>query len=250
MLRPIHERRFERNRSENLFCGVYESMEAAAAARPVTRPLGYDNDESATLYAPVNRPESHDYPAMFWLGRAMAEGARAVFDVGGHVGLKFYAFREILGFDDALSWTVCDVPAVVRQGRTIAAERKVSGQLRFTDDYGALSGHDLLFASGSLQYLPMTLGDWLRGVIRPPHRILINTTPLHHDRSFFTLNSIGTACCPYRVMHEASLVRQLDAIGYRVVDRWFNVGKSLRLPLEDGYDVEAYRGLYLVRDRD
>jgi hypothetical protein len=40
-------------------------------------------------------------------------------------------------------------------------------------------------------------------------------------------------------MHEAGPVRKRDALGDKVLDRWFNVGNSLRLPMEDGHDVEV-----------
>ncbi len=32
-----------------------------------------------------------------------------------------------------------------------------------------------------------------------PKRIVINTTPIHEQHDFFTLNNIGTAYCGYRV---------------------------------------------------
>jgi putative methyltransferase (TIGR04325 family) len=70
---------------------------------------------------------------------------------------------------------------------------------------------------------------------------------MHHSKGFYTLNSIGTAFCPYRVVHEASFVKDLDALGYRATDRWANPGKGLHLPFEDGYDVPAYRGGYFER---
>lgn len=245
--RRAYDRRFAANRGENLFRGVFPSAEAALASAPASRPLGYDNEEAATMYAPRRRPETYDYPAMFWLDRAIRAGARRIFDVGGHVGLHYYAFRDCLDYPVDLHWTVCDVTAVVDRGRRIAEERGVSAQLAFTDDYAALDGADLLLASGSLQYLPMTLADWLRGVSRPPPRIVVNTTPMHPAKDFYTLNSIGTAFCPYRVVHEAGFVKALDSLGYRATDRWANPGKGLHIPFQEGHDVPAYRGAYFER---
>ena len=246
--RAAYERRFAGNRDENLFRGIFASADAAAASAPPTRPLGYDNADAASMYGIRTRPDTHDYPALFWLGRAIADGALRVFDVGGHVGVKYYAFRDALRYPPQLRWTVCDVPAVVENGRRIARERGVDAQLGFTGDHDALDGCDVLFASGVLQYLPMSLPEWLQRLRSPPRRIVVNQSPLHPEREFFTLNSIGTGFCPYRVIHEASLVRGLGELGYRVADRWTNTGKSLRIPFEDGYDVPDYRGLYAVRD--
>jgi putative methyltransferase (TIGR04325 family) len=245
--RRAYDRLFEQNPGRNLFRGVFTSAEAAVATAPKTRPLGYDNPESAAMYPVRNRPDAHDYPAMFWLAKAFDAGARTVFDVGGHVGLKWYAFRESVGFPPGLQWTVCDVPAVIARGATLAREKAPDAPLRFTADDRALDGCDLLFASGALQYLPMTLPEWLGGLASPPRHIVLNTTALHPEREFFTLNSTGTAFCPYRVSREGALVGALERMGWRAVDRWANVGKTLVIPFEDGYDLPEYRGMYLVR---
>ncbi len=246
--RAEFDRRFEANHArENLFRGVFETADAARAAIPREAPVGYDNAESAGLYAIRSRPDAYDYAPMFWLKRAIDEGARRIFDVGGHVGLKWYAFRDAIGYPPDLRWTVCDVPAVIDEGARIARERGVDAQLRFTGDYADLAGCDVLFASGALQYLPMSLGDWLRGLPAMPSRIVLNTTPLHPDREFFTVNSTGAAFCPYRVMREGALVGALRGLGFKAVDRWVNVGKTLTIPFEDGYDLPEYRGMYLVR---
>lgn len=234
-------RRFLNNTHENLFLGVYESFEQAAASAPAARPLGYDNSDSANIaYASQITPR--DYPAMFWLARAMAEGLRSVFDLGGHVGVKYYAFRRVLGYPADLRWTVCDVPAVVKRGREIAAARAPEGCLAFTDRYADASGQDVLFASGSLQYLPKTLAELLSGLGRLPRRLVINGTPIHESRAFFTLNSIGTAFCPYRVQQRKAFVDSILALGYEKRDEWENTGKAMIIPFENGYDVKHYSG--------
>lgn len=246
--RAAYDRRFAQNRDQNLFRGVFATAEEAARSAPRNRPIGYDTVEAAAMYRIPARPDTHDYPALFWLSRAIADGARTVFDIGGHVGIKFYAFRDALRYPADLRWTVCDVPAVVEAGRRIAIERGVAGQLGFTVDHDAVCGVDVLFASGVLQYLPQTLPDWLARLSVPPRQIVVNTAPLHPEREFFTLNSIGTGFCPYRVMHEAALVAGLARLGYRALDRWTNAGKGLVIPFESGYDVPDYRGLTLIRD--
>src|SRR5438477_12426004 len=73
-------RRFEQNAQDNLFLGVFDSFEAAAASAPPTRPLGYDNPDSASLYLRRLRIDEHDYPALFWLSLSLSEGMRSVAD--------------------------------------------------------------------------------------------------------------------------------------------------------------------------
>ncbi|AKJ32182.1 TIGR04325 family methyltransferase [Caldimonas brevitalea] len=238
--RRASRRRFERNRDANLFFGVFDSFEAAAASAPQSRPVGYDNSASADLYASNIFPS--DYPAMFWLAKSFSEGLRSVFDLGGHVGIKYYAFRRTLSYPQALIWTVCDVPAVVARGRELALARAPEGALHFTDRYAEASGFDVLYASGSLQYLPLPLSQLLSDLPRLPRRLVINTTPIHATRSFFTLNSIGTAFCPYRVQAHDSFVDSLIALGYEKRGEWENTGKAMRIPFEPAYDVPHYSG--------
>jgi putative methyltransferase (TIGR04325 family) len=82
----------------------------------------------------------------------------------------------------------------------------------------------------------------LAGWRHKPRRLVINATPLHRNRSFFTLNSIGTAFCPYRILSEAEFVRAAELAGYRLRDRWIDTAKQVRLPFESGYDVDHYSG--------
>lgn len=234
-------RRFLKNTDQNLFWGVFDSFEAAAASAPPALSVGYDNEASANIpYVSAISPR--DYPAMFWLLRSMSDGMRSFFDLGGHTGVKYYAFRRATGFPPDLRWTVCDVPAVVVRGRELALARDPEGMLGFTDRYEDLDGQDVLFASGSLQYLPVTLPDMLKGLRRMPRRIVVNTTPIHETRSFFTLNSIGTAFCPYRVQARGAFVESVTALGYQKRDAWENLGKGMQIPNSEGADVPSYSG--------
>ncbi len=233
-------RRFLENTDQNLFWGVFDSFDAAAAAAPATRPLGYDNEASAQLYVP--QIYSFDYPALFWIGRSFDDGLHSVFDLGGHVGIKHYAFRRLLHYPDDLRWTVCDVPAVVERGRMLALQKAPGGKLVFTTDFRAASGFDVLLASGSLQYLPLRIGQMLAEMPVKPRRIVLNVTALHPSRTYYTLNSIGTAFCPYRVQAHDELVAELVSHGYRRRDEWENWGKVIHVPLTTDHDVQHYTG--------
>lgn len=237
------ERRFEAARSNHSFRGVYDSFEAAQAAAPPTAPLGYDNPESADLYLHHLRAEAQDYPAFFWLQYWLGQGARSVVDLGGNVGIKFHAFNALGGLPRQARWLVVDVPAVVRKARKLQhAQPSPDLRLDFSDQYADIDGSDLLYASGTLQYLPITLYDLLRNMARPPRRLVVNTTPIHGDRSFFTLNSIGTAYCPYRVQGRGSFVAGLTSMGYKLRDEWINPGKAMMIPFTRGFDLTHYCG--------
>lgn len=249
VLRGITDRqalaRFKANRDENLFHGIYASWEEAEAASRAMGKSGYDNSDSANIYQFMMRIAPHDYPALYWLSRSLSEGMTSVFDVGGAIGIKFYAFKEHLSAWRDLRWRVQDVPAVAAQGTKLAAERGTSGQLDFTSDFGAGDGFDVLFASGVVQYLPKRLGELLAGYKQLPRRIVVNTAAIHGQHEFFTVNSIGTAFCPYRIQTQAGFMRSLSSLGYRVRETWQNLGKPMTIPFRPDYSLTEYSGYCL-----
>lgn len=240
------DRKFEQPGPAHLFRGVYGSFEAARAAAPAARAVSYDNAEAARLYLDDLRAGPHDYPAFFWLQRSFAEGIRSVVDVGGSIGSKYFAYRRMAPLPDDVRWLVFDMPAVVREGRRFAAEQGASG-LGFCDRFGDSDGCELLYASGSLQYLPQTLAELLGGLSRPPRRLVINTTAIHPERSYFTVNNIGPSYCAYRVQGRDRFVSEVLGCGYVLTDEWPNLGKRLDLPFEAGCSLDHYRGFCFDR---
>eukprot|EP01035_Chromulina_nebulosa_P001384 gene1384-1840_t len=129
--RKAHHERFLGNQDSNLFWGVFNTFDQAAQSAPQGLKLGYDNQESASIpYTSAISPR--DYPAMFWLLRSLNDGMRSIFDLGGHTGVKYYAFRRTMNFPKDLQWTVCDVPAVVERGEQMAVDRAPEGHLAGT----------------------------------------------------------------------------------------------------------------------
>lgn len=238
-------RAFVTNRDQNLFFGVHSSWDEAVAAAQGFGVAGYDNPTSARLYDHRTRMDPHDYPSLYWLTRSLQEGLKGVFDVGGAIGIKYLAFREPLQQVANLVWRVHDVPAMVGHGRELAAQRGDGQRLQFTDRFEDGEGLDVLFASGVLQYLPHTLGELLAGYRRLPQRIVINTAAVHAEHEFFTVNSLGTAFCPYRVQTQAKLIRPLTTLGYRLRDSWINPDKPLTIPQRPDHSLRHYSGYCL-----
>jgi len=229
--------------THHLYRGVFESFEDAQASIPSSNVSGYDNTESADLYRErTRRIFINDYPMIYWLGRWFAEGAHRVFDVGGHIGIAYYAYQKYLAYPQGLSWTVMDVPAVNASGARWAAEHDARRQLHFADEIGAASGSDLLFAAGSLQYLSYSLGDALAAMPKRPRFLLLNSVPIHMRESYFTVQNIGVACCPYRITAERDFLGVLSALGYELQDRWENPLRSCIIPFHPERSLDRYFG--------
>lgn len=252
-LQPILIRRYEReflaNEGSNLFRGVFDSAEAAMASLPQGYVAGYDNEESAELYEHRTlRAYPADYPVMFWLQRLLDSGVDRILDVGGHIGVSYFAYQAQMRLPAGLRWTVLDLPAVVARGRLFASKHDSLGQLDFCETYAKAGAPQLVLASGSAQYLPQPLVESLVGMTPPPVHVLINLVPIHMSKHFFTLQSIGTAFCAYQVFQMEAFVEHFAAHGYRLVDWWENPEKSCIVPFHPGHSLDRYYGFLFKRE--
>lgn len=232
-------------RTPNGFRGVFRDFEEAAASVPAGAAIGYDNPAAASLYRDLlDEPRHDDYPAIFWLHRALRTG-RTILEIGGHVGVAYYSFERLLASPETLSWTILDTRAVADAGRQLARERG-RGNLHFVTDFSEVTGAvDILFASGSLQYVegPL-LPERVKAMAAPPAHILINKTPVTDREGFVTLQDIGLSRCPYRVHGRAELIDPLLAMGYALVDSW-RKDRRLVVPGHPERTLEHYSGYYL-----
>lgn len=240
-----YERRFFATSSlmENLYRGVFPTFEEAQSSVPTSRLSSYDNQASADLYRErTRRVYINDYPMMLWLSKFFAGGSRSVFDLGGHIGIAYYSYQRLVGFPSDLRWQVMDVPAVNDAGKAWAEENDPSGRLGFTDQAEDASGVDILFAAGSLQYLDYTLSDFIRSLAQRPRHLLLNSVPIHTRSSYFTVQNMGTACCPYRITAEREFLHGLKDLGYTLNDRWENPHRSCMIPFYPDHSLDRYFG--------
>jgi putative methyltransferase (TIGR04325 family) len=248
ILRARYDRLFEANRTANLFRGVYDTFEEARRAAPAHLPIGYDHPGAAAMYRErMTTVYAHDYPVMFWLQKLLAQGCTDLFDLGGHVGIRYYAFAPYVDLPEPVRWVVYDVPAVVEAGRQMALERGLESRLSFSTRFDDLEGAGVLIALGSIHYLPETLADRLKRVKAPPAHLIFNGVPVHSRYSYFTLQSIGTAFCPYRIAAMPEFMASFEALGYRLVDRWDNPDKRCTIPFHPDRSLDRYFGFYFRR---
>jgi len=60
-------------------------------------------------------------------------------------------------------------------------------------------------------------------------------------RNYFTLDSVGTACCRYRVQHFETFIHTVSEMGYRLRHEWRKVVKRMEIPFhsEESVDDDA-----------
>lgn len=240
--------------NERCFSGVFESFAAAVAGAPPGRLIGSDHAHAADLGIlggpeTLRRVNARDYPLLFWLREAILGGTKQVFDFGGHVGVKYYAFRPYLRFSPELRWTVYDMPAVTSAGRNLAAERDDASQLSFTDRLEDADGVDVFLAIGSLQYEetpPWTLLSRFREL---PETLILGGLPLSEGPRFVTLLNIGASYCPYYIFNRTEMVDAIVGLGYSLVDSWPIPDKKCIIPFESERSVRGYTGFCFRRQQ-
>jgi putative methyltransferase (TIGR04325 family) len=229
----------------HLFWGVYRNYAEAAAAAPPDKPTTYDTSGAASLYRnKLDSMDGSEYAVLYWLEKHLLPGAR-VFDFGGHVGLKYYAFQTVQPFPPTLLWTVYDLPAIVAEGRKLAAERG-AGNLAFTDHAGDASGADIFLALGSLQFLDKPLDEILKPLPQLPKAVIISKTPMVDGAPYYTLHNIGTAFTPYRIESSTQLVESMARLGYQLHQKWKNHEKEAVIWNHLDQSLDHYTSMYFT----
>lgn len=230
--------------------GVYPDFATARAAAPASAEFDTASLVDAYVRERTHHVFAYDYPVMWWLREAFADGATRVFDIGGSVGVHYYAYRQHLTYPPALVWTVREVPTLVRRGRDLAAQQDAPG-LTFTDALDASdAAADVWLSAGALQYVEgaASLGAWLAASRRPPAHVIINKLPLYDGPAFVTLQNIGDgAFAPFHVYQRRRFVAEVEAAGYHLVEAWQTPERELQLFDAPAGAFGAFSGLYFAR---
>lgn len=244
-LQRRYERRFLSETNSNLFYGLYKSFDEAATGLPNTKPSGYDNEASAEKYKNLCLDiRDEDYPVLYWLSKVSSERDK-VLEIGGHIGVSFYSFDGFSPLSSGIDWTIYDVEAVTVKGAELAKE-KGETRLKFNHDLSQVDKDiNIVFAFGSLQYIKESLVDLMESAEIKPVHIMVNLQPVTEKQDYYTVNNIGTAFCPYKIMNRDKFVSLLNCAGYELVDEWRNPNKRCIIPFENPtYSLHSYKGFY------
>lgn len=249
ILRSLGEHLYERRFSGDCFGsfrGVFENFAEARLSAPKTKSVGFNSSACAQQFKDRrSRIFSFDYPVLFWLGNLLREGV-TVFDVGGHVGIQFYAYSRYLKYPAGLKWVVCDLPEITNEGRALA-EVEHQPALSFTNRLQEADGADILIAAGALQYIESpSLSELLSELQQKPRHLLINKLPLYDGEQFVTLQNGGAAFHPQYVYNRQEFIDSLTALGYGLVDCWNVETHSGYIPFHPEKSFPYHSGLYFA----
>jgi putative methyltransferase (TIGR04325 family) len=245
-VQALRERKYERVfRSHlGLVRGVYSDFEQARQSAPGCKPVGMDSPAYVDHHTDrADYIQAYDYPFLFWLDRILGT-SRKVFDLGGNIGVHYFAYAPYLTYPADLTWVVCELPNIVRDGERIALERQAH-QLTFTTSFANAEDADILIAAGALQYVEESLGQRLGALRSRPRHLLLNKLPLYDGEPFVTLQNGGPVWAPQHVFNRRQFLGALEELGYELVAAWDVPGFSCAVPFRAGHAVSRYSGLYL-----
>ncbi|TLU73724.1 TIGR04325 family methyltransferase [Lichenicoccus roseus] len=247
LVEPVYIRHAA-NRRDNtgLQWGIYSSYGEAFASIPKRRPGGWDHEAAAGMWvdyvAPV-RPST--YPILFWLRMLLQPDVRLV-DLGGSIGLTYYAYRKFDALPEGLSWRVVEVPHISAQGREVAVREAATG-LSFESDLARAGACDILLAAGALQYMERSIPGVLEDLGSRPRYILVNKVALSQKPEFFTLSNYGPGIAPYRIFNEACFLEYFRQAGYVIRDRWIVNDMACDIPFYPEHTVAEFAGFCFER---
>lgn len=232
------------------YFGVYENFASARAELPDNP--GFNRKALAREYIDVRtkRVFEYDYPVMWWLDKAFRLGAKSVLDIGGSVGVHYYAYRQYLEMPPGLSWEIVEVPEIASLGRELAVEREAR-PLRFTTDLNealVARSQDVWISAGAIQYFEDAHPAKLLGLCerRPPH-VLLNKLPLHDGDDFVTTQNLGEGSfSPVHIYNRADFIGSIEALGYVLRDAWDVHERSMHIPGYPKLSFATFTGLYFV----
>lgn len=244
--KKAYDDKFKTNRELNLFRGVFSSFSEAEAAIDSGVNASYDNIDSANLYKSFcEKLFPGDYPNLFWLTQILP-GQKSLFDLGGHIGVKYYSYSRYLDLPSGFNWSVHDMPAVMIEGEKFAKQTDPKGILSFSKDLELADGFDILCAFGSLQYIDIDLAKKVAAFKKKP-QFVVATIPASEKATYYTVNSIGTAQCPYIIRKKSEFISSFEMAGYKLREFWTVPDKKCEIPFHPGYSLNFYSGFLFER---
>ncbi len=232
--------------SARIFYGIYQSFPEAIRDIPPGNPEGHDSEAVALRLAGGDPVRPSDYPILFWLQKLLPD-CRLLFDLGGGVGISYFAYRGLLQFRAGMTWLIDELPAVAALGARSAGTQS-DPALRYTSSIGELAHADILLASGSLHLIEKPF-DLLRSAAALPPHFLINKVPLVDRPAAVTLHNLGAAFCAYHLFNRTQFVDEVRSLGYELQHEWATPDLSARIPYFPQYRVTAYSGFYFRKAR-
>jgi putative methyltransferase (TIGR04325 family) len=230
------------NMSRGRFYGVFDSLEEAKKRIGHDHPSSYgDIDLTEINMDSFMEIHKFDYPVILNLLKVRNQ-FKSLIDFGGHIGVKYYAYKQLVPNMHELIWKVVDVPFCVERGRKEAL-RRGAANLLFSSNVLEAGECDILLISGALQYVTESIGEILDSMVRFPSLIIINKLPVHLGPEIYTIENFGKAKIPYRFFNKKGFNEKLLSKNFIKIDTWTIPSRNISIPFyETRLDKFAMEG--------
>jgi putative methyltransferase (TIGR04325 family) len=229
--------------------GIYPTWAAAMAAIPPENRIGYNQEETKAVFSrvPTTRVRSADYPILLHLRNLTKPGMRVV-DLGGNIGMAYYTALKYFPLPESFEWVICDVPALIETAQEVALrEGEKSKALRYIHRLEDAGKCDILFSSGTLQFLEYPLPTLLQKLPQLPQTLLINRIPVWDRKALATIHDIGFCICPYSIFNRKEWIESVEQLGYQLVDDWPCPESTFSIRFRPDLRLNSYHGFYFSR---
>lgn len=228
--------------------GAFKSFAEARAWLPSNREFSFPSFVDEYVNERSHRIYAFDYPVLFWLRKALDDGARSVLDIGGSIGNQYYAYGQYIHYPPDLSWHVQELPAFIQVGRELAQKRQAP-RLTFSDQLDpATLNADILIAAGALEFIEgFDLASFLKHAKQRPRHILLNKLPLYDGPTHVSTQNIGNGSfVPHHVYNRQQFIAAIEQTGYRLADSWSVPERGFQVPGQPENSFDEYAGLYFT----
>jgi putative methyltransferase (TIGR04325 family) len=217
------------NRARGRFYGIFNSLAEAKKCIGPGRPNSYgaveltENDIDSYMQIHL-----FDYPVIMNL-LMMKNQIKSLIDFGGHIGVKYYAYKRLIPNIDEIIWKVVDFQSCIERGR-IEALRRGAKNLFFQSNILEAGESDVLLISGAIQYVTTSIGDLLDSMACFPRFIIINKLPVHFGPDYYTIENFGNTKIPYRIYNNIGFDAQLFSRNFIKLDTWTIPSRKISIP--------------------
>jgi putative methyltransferase (TIGR04325 family) len=221
------------------YWGYFKTYQEALDFLPADRRSSFDNQEitglNVDLYYGI---QFFDWPVLFFLQKLLDEGKlKTVTDFGGHIGVKYLAYRQQLAFPEGFEWQVVELPAMIAEAKKRLPADATA--LKFFESPKETLPCDVLICSGVLQYSDLRIDQVIGWMPEKPPVVILNKLAAIESESFYALENYGKYKLPYRVCNAKELEQTRLELGYTLAAEW-NVPREIVVNSPEGrYQVQT-----------
>jgi putative methyltransferase (TIGR04325 family) len=244
----IYHRDFKRviTSVKGVFGSYREARDHLPSAMGYDQSLILDVDDVPALTASRqdNTLRNYDEPIVNFISDKISRNT-AVFNVGGNVGIEYYAYKARIPAIANTDWTICEIESVVERGTALARTRQ-EHNLQFTTDVSRGDGANIFLCVGTAQYLTEPVWVTLQRYKSLPKYVVLGYFPAGIMPRFYTVQNIGYSYAPYCIFSLSEVRESFEMLGYSLAVEW-STARPVRVPFHASRSISHFYTLIFSR---